>query len=321
MVTRTPIYCPVCSQKLVEREEGGRLRPVCDQCGYVHYINPVPGVGVLIEMDGGVVLVQRGHPPHAGEWALPSGFVEADESAEEAAIREAEEETGLKIELIEMAGINSFPEGPPVSGIMIFYRARPVSGELRAGDDAADVRVFAPQDVPRLPFRTHREMIAVWQERQQQPDAPRAPLPEMRIRSYVPADADEVIALLALIPANRGLSDDDWQRIELRLREGFGVEVFVAETGETPSLIIGCVTFGVVRNLTYNIGLVGNMAVLPTYQRRGVGAKLLEAVMRRADQLGLRQLLVDKTRANDQARAFYAALGFNDIDLMSLRLR
>ncbi|MEQ9030974.1 MAG: NUDIX hydrolase, partial [Aggregatilineales bacterium] len=97
-------YCPICSHELVQRESGGRMRASCDNCGYVHFVNPVPGVGLLIEMDGGIVLIQRGNPPHQGDWTLPSGFVEADESAEEAAIREAEEETGLKVEIIEMAG-------------------------------------------------------------------------------------------------------------------------------------------------------------------------------------------------------------------------
>jgi 8-oxo-dGTP diphosphatase len=87
-------------------------------------------------------LIQRGHAPHKGEWTLPSGFIEADESAEEAAIREAREETGLKVELIELAGVNSFPEGPPTSGIIIFFRARPIGGNLQAGDDAADVKFF-----------------------------------------------------------------------------------------------------------------------------------------------------------------------------------
>lgn len=130
MTLPNPTYCPICGEPLTEREEGGRIRPACDNCGYVHYVNPVPGVGMLIEMDGGVVLIQRKNPPHQGEWTLPSGFVEADESAEEAAMREAAEETGLQTEIIGLANINSFPEGPPVSGIMIFYRMRPIGGSL-----------------------------------------------------------------------------------------------------------------------------------------------------------------------------------------------
>lgn len=317
-----PSYCPICGETLTEREEGGRLRPACDTCGYVHYINPVPGVGMVIEMDGGVVLIQRKNPPHQGEWTLPSGFVEADESAEEAAIREAKEETGLKTEIIEMANINSFPEGPPVSGIMIFYRMRPIGGKLQADDDALDVRVFQPEEMPLLPFRTHREMMAEWLERHTASDT-KAPIPattSFRIRPYTRHDLDEVVALLALIPANRDLSAMQWQTVVQRLNEADTVEVYIAETTGAAKIIIGCVALSIVRGLTDGVGLISDMAVLPTYQRRGIGAELLEAAMRRANERNLRELWVNRQRANDQARAFYAALGFNDAHIMRLKL-
>lgn len=140
-----------------------RMRDVCPNCGYIHYDNPVPCVGVLIEHEGRLAVVKRGRAPHAGEWALPSGFVEIDENIEEAAIREAHEETGLVIELIELFGVYSFPEGPPRSGLIVFYRARPLDVTvLRAGDDAVDVAFVAPADLPAMPFRTHREAITKW---------------------------------------------------------------------------------------------------------------------------------------------------------------
>lgn len=322
-MTAQPSFCPICAHPLVEREEGGRFRPACDNCGYIHFVNPVPGVGIVIEMDGGVVLIQRGHPPHTGEWALPSGYVEADESAEEAAIREAEEETGLKIEIIEMVAINSFPEGPPVSGIMIFYRARPLAGTLKAGDDAANVRIFQPDEIPLLPFRTHRETMALWLERYHAtnitPQTP--PKPRLIIRPYASADTDEVLGLLATIPANRFLTPQDWQRVVWRMREASIVEVFVAEQTQQPPIIIACASLSIVRGLTDGVGLIGNMAVLPAYQRRGVGAELLSAIMRRAAQLDLRSLWVNTQRANDQARAFYAALGFDQLDILRLKIR
>lgn len=318
-----PIYCPICSHELTTREEGGRIRPACENCGYVHYVNPVPGVGMLIEKDGGLVLIKRGHPPHKGEWTLPSGFVEADESAEEAAIREAEEETGLKVEIIELAAINSFPEGPPVSGIMIFYRMRPIGGELRAGDDAIDAQVFQASELPRMPFRTHREMSAEWLDkfapvigRASQQVAP----PTFQIRRAHERDLSEVLALLELIPQNRNLTDQEWIEIALRFREVPTVEVFVAESTGT-GVIMGCITLSVVRALTEGVGMINDMAVLPTYQRQGVGAELLEAVMRRASELNLRSLWVNEQRANDQARAFYAALGFSKGGILQLKIR
>jgi ADP-ribose pyrophosphatase YjhB (NUDIX family)/N-acetylglutamate synthase-like GNAT family acetyltransferase len=296
---------------------------MCDNCGYVHYVNPVPGVGIVIEMDGGIVLIQRGHNPHKGQWALPSGFVEADESAEEAAIREAAEETGLKVEIIELAAINSFPEGPPVSGIMLFYRARPIGGHLQAGDDAHAVKVFQPQELPLLPFRTHREMLAQWLESQRIERQAATPntTPELTLRLATETDLDEVVALLELIPANRELSAEAWQKVRWRIRESDTLEVTVAEMPHNPKLIIGCASLSIVRGLTDSAGIIGDMAVLPTYQRRGVGAALLKSLMQRADELNLNNLWVNKTRANDQARAFYAALGFEDLELLRLRMR
>jgi len=141
----------------------GRMRDICPKCGYIHYDNPVPCVGVLIEHEGRLALVLRGREPHAGCWALPSGFVEIDENIEEAALREAHEETGLAIELIELFGVYSFPEGPPRSGLIVFYRARPLDmSALKAGDDAVDVAFVAPELLPAMPFRTHQEAIAKW---------------------------------------------------------------------------------------------------------------------------------------------------------------
>ena len=323
MPPKQPIYCPICGNELTAREEGGRVRPACDNCGYVHYVNPVPGVGMVIEMDGGVVLIQRGHPPHKGEWTLPSGFVEADESAEEAAIREALEETGLKVEIIELANINSFPEGPPVSGIMIFYRMRPIGGTLQAGDDAVDVKVFTPEEMPLLPFRTHREMMAEWLEKYAPTigQTPQRNAPEFIIRPYKPDDTDEVLSLIMTIPANRTLTQDDIQAVVLRMMESDTLEVYVAETTVSPPTIIGFVSLSIMRGLTSGIGLISHMVVSPVYQRRGVGAELLEATMRRANQLNLRALWVDTSHANDQARAFYAALGFETLDVLRLRLK
>ena len=145
----------------------GRNRFFCNPahagCGYIHYQNPVPGVGLLIEHDGQLVFIQRGHAPHEGEWALPSGFIEIDETAEQAAVREAYEETGLQVELTELFSVHSFPEGPPRSGIIVFYRARPLDiGTLQAGDDARAVKLFTLADLPAMSFRTHREALDRW---------------------------------------------------------------------------------------------------------------------------------------------------------------
>lgn len=320
-------FCPVCAHRLELRESGGRLRPVCPKCGYVHYVNPVPTVGIVIEMEGGVVLIRRGHPPHKGRWAFPSGYVEADERLEEAAIREAEEETGLKVEIIELADVNSYPEGPPASGVMVFYRARPVGGELRAGDDATEARVFRPEEAPLLPFRTHREMMAQWLARQTGAPAPRIAIATQdtpvayNVRAMRPQDAQEVVDLAQMIPANHALTEADWRDTLLRLRELPNLNVFVAQLDATPPMLIGCVVLSTVRTLTGGYGLIDDMAVLPTYRRQGVGAALLEAAMRCAGELNLHTLLVGAHRTSAAAQSFFARAGFVAEPVMQLRLR
>ena len=69
------------------RQAGDRERPICRACGFVYYLNPTVAAGALVEEGGRVVLVRRKAHPRAGYWGLPAGYVEVDESAEDAAIR------------------------------------------------------------------------------------------------------------------------------------------------------------------------------------------------------------------------------------------
>jgi 8-oxo-dGTP diphosphatase len=157
-------YCPKCATELVWRPDGDRERPTCPTCGFVFYFNPVVGAGTLVESDGRVVLVRRRVAPQADFWSLPSGYVEADELAEEAAVRETKEETGLEVEVDNLLGVYSFGREPQ-TGVLILYSAHTVGGELCAGDDAQEVRTFAPDELPpdeQIAFRTHRQALHDW---------------------------------------------------------------------------------------------------------------------------------------------------------------
>jgi 8-oxo-dGTP diphosphatase len=157
-------YCPRCATELVRRFSGERERPTCPVCGFVFYFNPVVGAGVLVEQEGGVVLVRRGVEPKVGYWSLPSGYVEADERAEEAAVREAKEETGLDVEIDDLLGVYSFGREPQ-TGVLILYAAHMIGGGLQAGDDAQDVRAFAPEALPPdewIAFQTHLQALREW---------------------------------------------------------------------------------------------------------------------------------------------------------------
>lgn len=317
MVDEPATYCPQCGAEMDTAEIAGRRRDFCPDCGFVLYRNPVPAVGVLVETEGKIVLVRRGQPPFEGWWTLPAGYIEADESVEQAAVRECKEETGLDVELLELFGVYSFPEGPVQSGIIIFFRAQPVGGELRAGDDAQDVRRFSPDKLPeKLAFRTHREVLARWRK-SRSPEF-RATVPGTVIREARPEDESSVIDLLPLIPANKDATPADKQAAAQRFRESLAIDVLVAEVDGS---VVGFLVLAFVPTLSGFRALIDDQAVDPDYRRQGLGAALVEAAMQRASRRGATHLLVDTSRGDQAAREFYQACGFEAGGIAPLRIR
>lgn len=108
---------------------------------------PALTVDVIIEMTGGgIVLVERRNPPHG--WALPGGFVEYGETVEQAAVREAREETGLDVDLVRQLHVYSDPARDPRSHTVSVVFVGRASGAPRGGSDAATARVFARDELP-----------------------------------------------------------------------------------------------------------------------------------------------------------------------------
>lgn len=104
---------------------------------------PVVAVDVLIRKDDGYVFIKRKNEPYRGCWAIPGGLVEYGETVEQAAKREAKEETGLDVKLIRLVGVYSDPTRDPRGHcISIAYLAEVVSGELRAATDAKKAKIF-----------------------------------------------------------------------------------------------------------------------------------------------------------------------------------
>jgi ADP-ribose pyrophosphatase YjhB (NUDIX family) len=152
-------YCPACAGKLEHKEIHGRLRPVCPQCGRVHYRDPKVAAGVLVKQAGKVLLVQRRFQPEKGNWALPAGFVDAGEDPRLAAARECLEETGLQVEIGELEQILYGKDHPAGADLMLVYRGKEVGGRLMPQDDAAAVGYFYLDDLPSLAFRSTREVL------------------------------------------------------------------------------------------------------------------------------------------------------------------
>lgn len=119
--------------------------------------HPIPTVDLIIRVGGGIVLVRRRFPPLG--WALPGGFVDAGESLETAAEREALEETGLAVRLGRQFHTYSDPARDPRRHTLSTVFLADAEGEPRGGDDAAEARIFPPGELPPLVF-DHARIIA-----------------------------------------------------------------------------------------------------------------------------------------------------------------
>jgi 8-oxo-dGTP diphosphatase len=154
-------FCSRCGSELAERVLGGRMRPACPACGFVVYLDPKVACGVLIEREGGVLLVRRRHEPGRGLWCLPCGFEEADETPEHTALREAYEETGLHVVLDGVLGIYHYVDDPRGAGILVIFRAH-CGGQPVPGDDADAAAFFATDALPQISHHTHRRALEDW---------------------------------------------------------------------------------------------------------------------------------------------------------------
>lgn len=121
-------------------------------------VTPLLTVDALIMYNGELVLIKRKNPPYKDQFALPGGFVEIGETVEQAVVREAKEETGLDITVINLIGVYSDPlrdpRGHTVSICFMAYGG----GDLKAGSDAEDIKLFNLYDLPKLAF-DHNKII------------------------------------------------------------------------------------------------------------------------------------------------------------------
>jgi ADP-ribose pyrophosphatase YjhB (NUDIX family) len=114
-----------------------------------------------------VLLVRRAIEPGKDKWCLPSGFVEWDESPEDAAARECAEETGLHLTEVSLLEVGHYTDDFRGPGINLTYRGHVAEGDLQPGDDAAEARYFAPAELPTvegLAFASHRALLERWRK-------------------------------------------------------------------------------------------------------------------------------------------------------------
>ena len=139
MSTYRIIECPKCGEKI-------RI-----------YANPIPTVDIIIQVDRGIVLIERKNPPIG--LAIPGGFVDYGESVEDAGRREALEETGLEVKLIQQLGVYSDPRRDPRQHTITTVFIANGHGTPKAGDDAASLSVFGIDVLPNDLVFDHSKIL------------------------------------------------------------------------------------------------------------------------------------------------------------------
>src|SRR5258708_5584311 len=134
-------------------------------CAFVHYLDPKVACGTIAELDGRFALIERNIDPRKGYWSFPCGFMEIDETTEQAALRETKEETGLDVALEGHLGTYSYPDSfHGGSIVVVVYRAKILGGTLQAADDCSDAKLITPAEIPwdKLAFKSSISAIQDW---------------------------------------------------------------------------------------------------------------------------------------------------------------
>lgn len=141
----------------------------CPQCGYkvLQYRNPTPTVDIIIEIQGtsklpSIVLIERKNFPFG--WALPGGFIDYGETAENAAIREAFEETTLKVKLKRLLGVFSAPDRDPRGHTLSVVFVAGAEGKPIAQDDAQRAKIFSLDELPNEMAFDHAHILEMYRK-------------------------------------------------------------------------------------------------------------------------------------------------------------
>jgi len=158
-------FCANCGAQVVKRVPPGDTleRWVCDACGEIHYQNPKLVVGTIPEREGKLLLCRRAIEPRYGYWTLPAGFMENDETAGHAALRETLEEAGATVDLGEPFTLISVPR---VNQVHLFYRARLRELEFKPGEETLEIALLEESAIPwsEIAFRTVGLTLKLWLE-------------------------------------------------------------------------------------------------------------------------------------------------------------
>lgn len=152
-------FCPHCGSRVVKKPEDDMLRDFCQTCGTFFYENPLPVVSSILVSERKILLVKRGKKPYRGLWCPPTGFAEAGESVEDAALRELEEETGVRGKILSLIDVDSCTNYFYGDLLFITFEVEHLGGTLAPGGDTTEVKYFDVGKIPRLAFSSNTRAV------------------------------------------------------------------------------------------------------------------------------------------------------------------
>ena len=153
-------YCSTCGKKNTFEFIDGNNRYHCSYCKTIHYQNPKPTATIICMKENSILLAKRAFEPAKGEWGLPGGFMELNETLIEAAKRELKEETNLNGEFIRILSTCSH-YGTLFGDILLICVEIRVDdfSEIKPGDDAEVLKFFDMDNLPDITFYCHNKFI------------------------------------------------------------------------------------------------------------------------------------------------------------------
>ncbi len=153
-------YCPFCKGFLLQEWIDGRYRYFCSRCKWVHYENPLPAAAcAAVNRRGEMLLTRRNLEPGMGRWALPGGFIEVNESPQNACLRELKEEAGIEGVITGLIGVYSQKVKKYGNVLVLGYAMKVTKRKFRLSREVKEIKFFRPGAIPYIPFSTHRNII------------------------------------------------------------------------------------------------------------------------------------------------------------------
>jgi len=160
-------FCPRCTHALEDRVVFERVRRVCPACGFIFFREHKVAAAAVVPRDDRLLLVRRTMTPGQGKWTIPGGFVEYDEDPRAAVVREVQEETGYRVEIVRLLEVIFGREHERGASLLIAYEARLLNDAPEHALDETEVDAvgfFSVDELPPIAFQATQQAIAVWKE-------------------------------------------------------------------------------------------------------------------------------------------------------------